>query len=106
MLKETDIQISICDYLALKKYFFWRQNTSPTVQKNGDKWHFRRMPAYSMNGVPDILLIKDGQFIGLEIKKPKGVQSANQKEFEKNCKQAGGKYYIVTSIDEVIAIGL
>lgn len=105
--KESEIQNSICDYLSLKRYLFWRQNTSPTIQndKSGN-WHFRRMPKYSMKGIPDIIIIKDGQFIGLEVKRPKGKQSEFQIEFQKRCEENGGKYFVVTSIDDVKSIGL
>lgn len=99
---EKDIQMAVCDYLSLKKHFFWRQNTGAVW----DKDHFRAMPKYSMNGVPDIIVIKDGFFIGLEIKQPKGKQSDNQKIFEKGCKDAGAEYYLIHSIDDVIEIGL
>jgi len=104
--KESDIQTAICDYLSLKKYFFWRQNTSPTVQITGDKWHFRRMSKYAMKGIPDIIIIKEGKFIGLEVKTSVGVISQNQKEFKFGCENAGGEYYIVKSIDDVTKLGL
>ncbi|MFA6972882.1 MAG: VRR-NUC domain-containing protein [Gallionella sp.] len=64
------------------------------------------MPKYSKNGIPDIIVIKDGFFVGLEVKAPKGKQSESQKEFEKGSKAAGAEYYLVKSIDDVIEIGL
>jgi len=99
---EKEIQLAICDYLAYKHYFFWRQNVMPIY----DKDHFRAMPKYSKNGLPDIFLIKDGQFIGIEVKRPKGKQSENQIIFERECKQNGGKYHVVTSLDDIVALGL
>lgn len=99
---EKEIQLAICNYLEYKRYFFWRQNTTPIWEKD----RFRSMPKYSMNGVPDIILIKDGIFWGLEVKQPKGKQSENQKIFEYKTKKAGGKYNIVTSLDDIIALGL
>ena len=102
---EKDIQFAICKYLEYKKIFFWRQNTNPIMNKKTGS--FRAMPKYSMNGVPDIILIIDGAFVGLEVKRPKiGVQSADQKTFEKKCKKAGGLYYIVTSLDDVLKLGI
>lgn len=99
---EIAIQNSICDYLSLKHYFFWRQNTAPLFRDG----RFFSMPKYSLTGIPDIILIKDGKFIGLEVKKPKGKQSDNQKIFEERCKKAGGEYYIVTDLKDVEAVGL
>ena len=100
---ETSIVNAICDYLAYKKdLLFWRQNTLPVF--NGER--FYSMPKYSMRGVPDIIVIKDGFFIGLEAKTKVGKQSAYQKEFERKCKGAGGEYYVVRSIEDVKEIGL
>ena len=105
-MKESDIQNTICDYLELKGYMFWRQNTiPPTFQKNGQMM-FRRMPKHSRNGIPDIIMIVQGRFVGLEVKMPKGKQSASQVEFENDCKAAGGYYYVVRSLEDVINIKL
>jgi len=102
--KESDIQNAVCEYLTAKKHFFWRNNSigvyDPT-HKN-----FRRLPKYAMAGVPDVILIKDSFFVGLEIKSAKGKQSESQKLFEKKCTEAGGEYYVIRSIDDVIEIGL
>ena len=67
---------------------------------------YRPLPKYSMLGVPDINLIYNGQYIGIEVKSSSGVQSDNQKEFERQCKIAGAEYYVVRSVDDVIKLGL
>ena len=96
---ERDIQMSICEYLAYKRFFFWRQNVNPIFDaKSGG---FRRMPAYSVNGVPDIIMIYKGKFVGLEVKNEKGKQSESQKDFEKLCKSNGGYYKVVRSVGDV-----
>lgn len=101
---EKDIQRSICEYLSLKRHFFWRQNVSPTFDWKTNQ--FRRMAAHTMKGTPDIILItKSGQFVGLEVKRPGGKQSEDQKEFEKKCLKAGGRYHVVTSLEDVRALG-
>lgn len=105
-MKETDIQRTVCDYLARKRHFFWRSNNAPAFQKDQYGMRFRRMPKYAMNGTPDIIVIKDGFFIGLEIKMPKGKQSQFQIDFEKGCKEAGGEYYVIRKLEDVIEIGL
>lgn len=103
-MAETQILTSICDYLALKKHFFWRNNTLPVFSVKNNS--YIRMPKYSKTGLPDIIIIKDGFFIGLEVKVAKGKQSPNQKLFEKESKEAGAEYYVVRSIDDVKNIGL
>jgi len=101
---EKQIQLAICDYLALKKVFFWRQNTIPTFNQNARA--YQAMPKYALRGVPDIIVIHKGKFIGLEVKRPKGKQSDHQMEFMKRCILAGGDYFVVTSIDDVQKMGL
>lgn len=101
-MSEAEIQRTICDYLALKRHFFWRQNSSGSFQ-NGK---FVKLPPYSMSGLPDIIVIRDGWFIGLEVKTKKGRQSKNQKEFQEKLEEAGGEYYVVRSIEDVQEIGL
>lgn len=86
---------------AAKKYLFWRANNIGMY----DGKDYRPLPKYSMLGVPDINLISKGQYIGLEVKTKIGVQSQNQKEFQKNCEKAGGQYYIVRSVNDVIKLG-
>lgn len=96
---EKDIQMSICDYLAYKRFFFWRQNVNPIFDiKTGKP---RRMPSYSKNGVPDIILIYKGKFVGLEVKNETGKQAESQILFEKECKAHGGYYKVVRSVGDV-----
>lgn len=100
--RETDRQKDICDYLSYSGLFFWRQNTAPAFQSDKYGARFRAMPKYSLNGVPDIIVIRNGKFIGLEVKTEIGKQSKFQKEFEEKCFAAGGEYYLVRNIDDVI----
>lgn len=102
---EKEIQNTICEYLFdIKRYFGWRQNTNPIFDRT--KATMRKMPKYSKNGVSDIILVKDGTFIGLEVKRPSGRQSEGQKAFQKELEAAGGKYHLVTSLDDVLKLGL
>jgi hypothetical protein len=108
-VKETESQIvsAICDYLAARRHFFWRQNTTPAIQKSADGWAFKRMPKHSLRGVPDIIVIRQGRFVNLEAKRPGAKQSPDQLEFERRTKLNGAEYYVVHSINDVLqALGL
>jgi hypothetical protein len=61
--------------------------------------HFYRFGAL---GSPDIICVIEGQFVGIEVKAPKGKQSEHQKEFRKKLEAAGGKYLLTYSLDDVI----
>ncbi len=96
--EEKTIQNAVEQYLTLKKVFYWKNNSGALPTASGG---FIRFGAV---GSPDICVVKDGQFIGLEIKIPKGKQSDNQKIFQGNLQKAGGKYYIIRSVDEMMKL--
>lgn len=95
----------LCEYLALKKRFFWRQNTTPMFDpKFGG---YRAMPKYAMKGVPDIIVVTDGGYVVfLEVKRPNGKLSPDQVVFQALCKKFGAEYHIVWSIEQLKELGL
>ncbi len=99
---EKEIQLAICDYLALKRYFFYRSNNVPVW----DQDHFRALPKYTPRGLPDIVVVKGGKYIGLEVKQAKGVVSEAQAETGEQIIRAGGDWRVVRSLDDVMAMGL
>lgn len=102
---EKEIQLAICDYLALKKYFFWRQNTAPIFDKAAG--FYRPLPKYAMRGVSDIILIGKGGFVVfIEVKRKGQKLSPHQEAFKKECEKLGAVYLVATSLDDVIAYGL
>lgn len=105
-MTESQIVSAICEYLRIKGYFFWRQNNNAVF--DGGKKTFRAMPKYAKKGVPDIILIIGGQFIGLEVKRPKCYLSKHQKQFKEDLLKYGDsdKYYTVRSIEDVTKLGL
>ena len=60
------------------------------------------MGAYK--GIPDIIAIKQGRVLFLEIKRPGGKQSEHQWQFQIFIEGHGGEYYIVKSLDDLIKI--
>lgn len=105
-MTESQLVTAICEYLELKRYFFWRQNNTAIYDKG--KMVFRRMPKYCKKGVPDIIIVSGGEFIGLEVKMPKKLLSKDQRKFKDDLEFIGGtkKYYKVTSIEDVQKLGL
>lgn len=87
-----------------------------------DMYHVREGVAYRINngavydkkrgvyragvqkkGVPDIIGIINGRFIGIEVKIGKDRQSADQKLIEKEINAAGGVYFIAKSYDDYLS---
>ena len=62
--------------------------------------HFYR---FGVVGSPDIVCVVNGQYVGIEVKAPKGRESENQKEFQVQLEAAGGGTYWLFSLGDVIA---
>lgn len=105
---EKEIQNTICEYLSLKmrqgKLMFWRNNTVGMYDPKQQV--FRAMPKYALKGVADIIVIKDGFAIFLEVKRKGTKQSPDQIAFEKLVKANSGEYYVVRSLEDVQEVGL
>lgn len=74
------------------------QMPCPSCGKTGS-----RMVHYGTPGGPDIRLIVSGRFLGLECKAAKGRQSEDQKNWQRWCEAAGGRYVVVRSVEEAVA---
>lgn len=80
--------------------FCWRQNNMPVYDPNiGDYGGYRSHNG--LKGVPDIICIIRGQFVGIEIKAGADRLSADQIHFKKRCERNGGKYLVVKHKDDV-----
>lgn len=98
-LKEADIQKQILQYLELKRVFHYRNNSGGMTHEYNGKKSFMR---FGEVGSPDIVCVIDGIYTGIEVKRPGGKQSENQKIFQENLERAGGRYFIAYSLDDVI----
>lgn len=56
----------------------------------------------SAPGVPDIVGIHQGKFLGIEVKTASGKLSPHQERFLKNINAAGGIAFVARSLDDVI----
>lgn len=81
---ESKIQKDIRDYLTKKRVYHWRFQ----AQTN-------------LNGIPDILCLYKGFFIGLELKQENGVATGLQLRKIQNINDNGGIGLIVKSVEEV-----
>ena len=101
-LSEAQIQRQCLQYLTLKKIFHWRNNTiGIPVHVDGKFSRYRKV---YKKGLPDIIYVKDGLVVAIEVKTEKGKQSPDQKKFEKDMWRADGSYFIVRSLDDLIAV--
>lgn len=112
---ETDIQISICDYLSLMAVhhgfiFFSIPNEglmkAASIGKIPSKIVYilittlRKMGL--LPGAADLEIIHKGRAYFLEVKKPGGQLSDAQKLFRQRALDCGAEYVVVKSVDDVI----
>ncbi|MBA7569206.1 VRR-NUC domain-containing protein [Candidatus Atribacteria bacterium 1244-E10-H5-B2] len=87
-ISENDIKHQVKSYLNIKGWFNFH-----ILQGLG-----------AFRGIPDMIAVKAGRVIFLEIKKPGGKLSEHQQRFKETMGGAGGEYYVVRSLEEIIKI--
>lgn len=102
---ESEIQREILEWLDANNFFFWRSNNIPVhARNNAGQMVFRSLPKFTPKGLPDIIVIRNGIFIALEVKGEKGVTSQDQIIWGSKCERNGGFYHIVRSVEDVKSI--
>src|SRR5256885_69646 len=96
--KETEIQAAILDYLAMRGHFVIRLNNQPIFDPT--RKIFRKLPKHTPKGLADILVIRKGQPVFVEVKSEKGKPSQDQLDFGRDAFLAGGMYLVARSIDD------
>ena len=81
--------------------FCWRQNNMPVYDPKLNNGYGGYRAHAGLKGVPDIICIIKGQFVGLEIKAGKDKLSEHQILFKKMCKRNGGKYLVVKKVSDI-----
>jgi hypothetical protein len=94
---KTELQILI--YLSsLRIGLFWKNISAGYF--DGKRWRKQANP-FAINGVPDILGIVKGRFVGIEVKTKTGVVSENQKAFIKKALELDAVCFVARSVEEV-----
>lgn len=86
-------------YQRPKGFAFPINNSAPYNPSIG---MFLRPSKWHRDGVPDILGVWMREKLGIEVKTNKGVQSEEQKDFEREWKLHGGIYILARSLHDVI----
>ena len=101
---EDVIQNAICKYLDMRKVCYWAVPNGGSRSKR----EAGRLKAEGVKaGVPDLTIVYDGMYYGLEVKKPatktpKGYLSKQQKSMIKKIEASGGSVKVVYSVADVI----
>jgi len=103
--EEHEIQKAICEYLDKRKVCYW---AVPNGGKRSKAEASRLKAEGVKSGVPDLTIVHDGMYYGLEVKKPKtstpkGYLSKAQKKRIKQIEAVGfGEVEVVYSVADVI----
>jgi len=105
MIRESEIQKAVCEYLTLRGIFHWRANTGGAkyAGKSGKEYHVR----FGFPGVADIIGIHEdrkgyrGRFLAIECKRPKGKLTLDQQAFRDAVKANGGLWILAHSVADV-----
>jgi Holliday junction resolvase len=62
---------------------------------------YRKPGPYAVNGVSDIIAIRDGRVLFIEVKTETGKQSADQVKFARAVRVKGCDYIVVRSVEEL-----
>ena len=92
------------EYLDLRKGWYW---AGPNGGKRSKSEANRLKAEGGKPGVPDITVLYDGKYYGLEVKRPatlapKGRLSKNQKEMIKIIEEHGSEVKVVYGVPDVI----
>lgn len=98
--RESAIERDILKWLNSEGGFFGFKNNSVGVfdRNNGN---FRKSSSYAINGVSDIIALRDGRVFFVEVKTPTGKQSPDQVKFQKAVTTMGCIYVVVHSVEEM-----
>ena len=87
---ETQIRGQVRDYLRSKGWFCFH-----VLQGLG---------AY--RGISDLIAVKDGRVLFVELKTARGRQSEHQKEFQTDLEAAGGEYLLCRGVEDLQERGI
>ena len=84
-ISESDIRRQVRDYLRVKGWFVFH-----VLQGLG-----------CYLGVTDLIAVKDGRVLFIELKTARGRQSQHQKKFQADLEAAGGEYVLCRGIKDL-----
>lgn len=94
---EKEVGKAVRGYLEVRGWF---------VSTIKERYFAKGAGAFSEPGIPDLLCIKKGRVVMLELKRPMraAVCSENQHIWHAKWKEQGGEVYVVRSIEDAIDV--
>jgi hypothetical protein len=98
---ERQIQHEILSTLGSRPdlAMIWRNNTGKARSLHDPNV----VVSFGVPGSPDIIgFLRNGRFLGIEVKAARGNQSEQQRRFQARCEQMGGLYVLARSVDDAM----
>lgn len=89
-MKERDIRKQVQDYLRLTGWFVY--------------YNLQGLGSYP--GLSDLVAIKNGRIVHIEIKTMRGRQSGAQEVFQSHLESAGGEYVLCREVEDLQKRGI
>jgi hypothetical protein len=100
-MRETEIQRAIIDNLRWRGILAFRCQPAPVPIRNGRNIvGFRKADPFNV-GIPDIICVIRGRFVGIEVKSAIGRESPEQRDWQGRIERAGGVYVLARSWEDV-----
>ncbi|MDQ2831836.1 MAG: VRR-NUC domain-containing protein [Chloroflexota bacterium] len=99
-IPERAIQAAIIEYLRWRGFYVQRLNSGAARVESG---HLIRMAAA---GTPDVLAIKDGRALFVEVKRPGNKPTALQQAMMETLRGYGARCLVATSVEDLHAAGI
>lgn len=87
MASESAIQARVRRHLEREGWLMWKNHGS----------------AFSEVGLPDLMGLKDGNFIGIEMKKPGGAPTKKQLRWLEKIRSRGGSGAVIDNMEDLKA---
>lgn len=100
-VKESAIQRAILDNLTWRGILCWRSQAIPVPIRRGRAILGLRRVDPQLIGMPDIMMLHLGRFVGIEVKSLRGRQRLEQTDWQAKIQRAGGRYILARSWDDV-----
>lgn len=103
--KEADIQASILRALRIHPAVVWHERTNTGAGKLQHSNGTSRFIRFGFKGQPDILgQVVGGRLLAIEVKRPSGVVSPDQKAFISKAKENGAVAFVARSVADVFEV--
>ena len=96
MIEQDLLNRTLAAVGALPGVLAWRNNTGALRDVNG------RLVRFGAKGSPDVLVIANGRFIGIELKTRTGRQHPDQVTWQRACEAAGGVYVLARDVETAL----